>query len=150
MHRDRLRELAPRASAGRFVLRRDWRRVFLDGRRNSRNNRLESLWKKGRRVRRVLELGRGLRRSAMLAMTPRQNGRSALMLRIDFVQSHMQLRRACKRQGNEQSEKNSHANTRPRFHCRPRLYRSCFMRKVFFPISFLRSFRIAELRRPEV
>ena len=68
------------------------RRVFLNRRRNRRDNKLKTFREKSRRIRRVLEFGNKLRRRAVLTITGRDHGRGARMLRIDLVQSLVQPR----------------------------------------------------------
>jgi len=60
--------------------------VFLDRRRNWCDNELKTPRQKRQRIWRVLELGNKLRRSGVLTITGRDNGRGACVLRIDLVQ----------------------------------------------------------------
>ena len=68
------------------------RGVFLDRGRNRRDNKLKMFREKSRRIRRVLEFGRKLRRRSVLAIAGRDHGRGACVLRIDLVQSLVQPR----------------------------------------------------------
>src|SRR5438132_8781494 len=84
---DSLRKTSMRSpSRTREALVRRRRRVFLNRRRNSRDDELKTFREKSRRIRRVLEFGNKLRRRGVLAITGRDHGRSARVLRIDLVQ----------------------------------------------------------------
>ena len=67
------------------LVRRGWR-VFLNRGRNRRDNELKTFREKSRRIRRILEFGNKLRRRAVLAITGRDHGRGARVLRINLVQ----------------------------------------------------------------
>src|SRR5438552_532593 len=68
------------------ALRSDRRCVFLDRRRNRRDDELKTFREKSRRIRRVLEFGSKLNRRAVLAITRRDHGRGAFVMRADLVQ----------------------------------------------------------------
>jgi hypothetical protein len=71
---------------GGFALRSDRRCVFLDRRRNRRDDKLKTFREKSRRIRRILEFGSELRRRAVLAIPGRDHGRSAFVMRANLVQ----------------------------------------------------------------
>jgi hypothetical protein len=133
---DSLRKKSMRSpSRTREALVRRRRRVFLDRRRNRRDNKLKTFRKKSRRIRRVLQSGNKLRRRAVLAMTGCDHGRDARMLRIDLVQFFVQLRRTGKGQRHKKSEQNADPNASTRLHLPPRLHRGELARKKFLPVT---------------
>jgi hypothetical protein len=90
---DSLRKKLMRSlSRTREALVSSGRRVFLNRRRNRRDNKLKTFREKSRRIRRVLEFGNKLRRRSVLAIAGRDHGRGACVLRIDLVQSLVQPR----------------------------------------------------------
>ena len=65
---------------------RDWRGVFLDRRRNGRNDESEMLPQEGRRNGSFLNLWSDRRRRGVFALTGRDQGRSAFVMFADLVQ----------------------------------------------------------------
>jgi len=111
------------------------RRVFLDRGRNRCDNELKTLREKSRRIWRILEFGNKLRRRAVLTITGRDYGRGARMLRIDLVQSLVQLRRTGKGQRHQKGEQNTNPNASTRLHLPRRFHRGELARKKFLPVS---------------
>ncbi len=84
---DSLRKKSMRSpSQTREALVRCGGRVFLDRRRNRRDNKLKTFREKSRRIRRILKFRNKLRRCAVLAIARRDHGRGARVMRIDLVQ----------------------------------------------------------------
>ena len=116
------------------LVRRGWR-VFLNRGRNRRDNKLKTLREKSRRIRRVLEFGSKLRRRTVLTITGRDHGRGARVLRIDLVQSLVQVRRTRNGQRHKKGEQNTNPNASTRLHLPPRFHRGELARKKFLPVS---------------
>ena len=111
------------------------RRVFLNRRRNRRDNKLKTFREKSRRIRRVLEFGSKLRWRSVLAITGRDHGRGARVSRIDLVQFFVQLRRTGKGQRHQKGEQNTNPNASTRLHLPRRFHRGELARKKFLPVS---------------
>ena len=122
-------------SRTREALVRRGRGVFLNRGRNRRDNELKTLRQKRRRIWCILEFGNKLWRRRVLAFARRDDGRGALVLRIDLMQSLVQLRRAGDGQCCEKGDDNADANTGARLHLPPRFYRGELARKKFLPVS---------------
>src|SRR6478736_3594684 len=120
------------------------RGVFLDRGRNRRDNNLKTFREKSRRIRRVLEFGSKLRRRSVLEIAGRDHGRGACVLRIDLVQSLVQLRPTGKGQRHKKGEQNSNPNASTRLHLPPRFHRGELVRKEFLPVSELGRLRVVE------
>jgi len=71
----------------------------------------------------------------MLAITGRDHGRGARVLRIDFVQFFVQPRRARQRQRHKKGEQNANPNASTRLHLLPRFHRGELARKKFLPVT---------------
>jgi hypothetical protein len=71
----------------------------------------------------------------MLAITGRDHGRGARVLRIDFVQFFVQPRRARQRQRHKKGEQNANPNASTRLHLPPRFHRGELARKKFLPVT---------------
>jgi hypothetical protein len=69
----------------------------------------------------------------VLAITGRDHGRGARVLRIDLVQSLVQLRRTGDGQRREKGDDDANANAGARFHASGRFSRCQTLRKFFEP-----------------
>jgi hypothetical protein len=133
---DLLRKKSMRSpSRTREALVRRRRRVFLNRGRNRRDNELKAFREKSRRIRRVIGFGNKLRRRSVLAIAGRDHGRGACVLRIDLVQSLVQLRRTGKGQRHKKGEQNTNPDASTRLHLPPRFHRGDLARKKFLPVS---------------
>ena len=121
-------------SRTREALVRRGRCVFLNRRTNRRDNVLKTFREKSRRIRRTLEFGNKLERSSVLTITRRDHGRGARVLRIDLVQSLVQLRRTGDGQRREKGDQNANPNASARLHLPPRLHPRELARKKFLPV----------------
>jgi hypothetical protein len=105
--------------------------VFLDRRRNRRDNELKTFREKSRRIRRVLEFGNKRRRRGVLAITGRDHGRGAFVMRTGLVQFFVQRRRTGDGQRREKGNDNTNANPGARLHVSRRFSRCETLRKFF-------------------
>src|SRR5437899_9977238 len=118
-------------SRTREALARRGRGVFLNRGRNRRDNELKTLRQKRRRIWCILEFGNKLWRSAVLAITGRDHGRGAFVLRADLVQFFVQPRRTGDGQRCEKGDDNANANAGARLHASRRFSRCETLRKFF-------------------
>ena len=86
----------------------------------------------------------------MLAITRRDDGRGALVLRIDLMQSLVQLRRAGDGQRREKGDDHSDADPGARLHAGKRTSRCETLRKLFEPWERAGEFNSVPILTPKL